>query len=206
MPKAILKVRVFKPEVLSIDSLKIKALRLIKEEWNEIEIRKRSELISALYSVATTYSFKFKKHIDDGIVEATAEGIGIVVGDAEGSIKGANKLLWPSVSKLLRVGVIKGPLEKIASLDMTSGINLNENIEWHDISREDEIFIFEGDIEAPEDVVAVVLKTEDGERIIALKHELEHPVIRRKKTTKKRKKKSRKKTKRSKSRKKQRSR
>lgn len=161
--KAVLKVKVFKPAELTVGPVRLKVLELVDEKWEEVKVSSKGQLLSRLYDLASQQTYAVKRSIEEGYVVAAAEGVGMTVTDGEGVIKGARRLLWPFPAKLIAVGVARAGM--LASPEAATV----DELEWYRVEGDGEYYVFEGDVEAADDdVVLVILRTEAGDRYIVL--------------------------------------
>lgn len=161
--KAVLKVKVFKPTELTVGPVRLKVLELVDEKWEEVKVSSKGQLLSRLYDLASQQTYAVKRSIEEGYVVAAAEGVGMTVTDGEGVIKGARRLLWPFPAKLIAVGVARAGM--LASPEAATV----DELEWYRVEGDGEYYVFEGDVEAADDdVVLVILRTEAGDRYIVL--------------------------------------
>lgn len=161
--KAVLKVKVFKPAELTVGPVRLKVLELIDEKWEEVKVSSKGQLLSRLYDLASQQTYAVKRSIEEGYVVAAAEGVGVTVTDGEGAIKGARRLFWPFPAKLIAVGVARAGM--LASPEAATV----DELEWYRVEGDKEYYVFEGDVEAADDdVVLVILRTEAGDRYIVL--------------------------------------
>ncbi|HIE54930.1 MAG TPA: hypothetical protein EYP90_07090 [Chromatiaceae bacterium] len=158
-----LKVKVFKPAELTVGPVRLKVLELVDEKWEEVKVSSKGQLLSRLYDLASQQTYAVKRSIEEGYVVAAAEGGGMTVTDGEGVIKGARRLLWSFPAKLIAVGVARAGM--LASPEAATV----DELEWYRVEGDGEYYVFEGDVEAADDdVVLVILRTEAGDRYIVL--------------------------------------
>ena len=152
-------IRGYQPEQVEVAGVKLGVLKRVKEDWNEKVLRSRQGPLDALISYATRMT-RDKELQDLGYVEVTVEAPGLVVTHGDRPRYEWANMLFPSPSKLIRVGVVRGKTSEGGKYQVSSG-----EIEWHDVSGGD-YYVFEGSCESPSDVLMVILDTENGRRII----------------------------------------
>lgn len=75
----------------------------------------------------------------------------------------STRLLFPIPSRLRRVGIVKFRLLKESREGGYFTFSAGD-VEWHDINEE--VYVYEGKLEAPSDVLFIVLDTDRGLRIV----------------------------------------
>jgi hypothetical protein len=152
-------IRGYQPEIIEAAGVKLGVLKRVKEDWNEKVLRSRQGPLDALINYATRMT-RDKELRDLGYVEVTVEAPGLVVTHGDRPKYDWTSLLFPSPSKLIRIGVVRGKSSEGGKYQVTP-----DDIEWHDVSHGD-YYVFEGICEAPSDVLMVILDTENGRRIL----------------------------------------
>lgn len=94
-------------------------------------------------------------------VEVEGGGVRRIMGEAPKYR--AQRMLFPRPARLLRVGLLRRSLEP-----KTRGVGFvgfsKGDLEW--ITVGDEVYVYEGVIQAPDDVVGVYLETSEGGRLV----------------------------------------
>ena len=87
-----------------------------------------------------------------------------VRGEYNPTLRGGGKPLYPRPSRLLRVGVVRvgRVLERMGESGGGYARLGQEDIEWH--RPRGEVYVFEGEVEAPEDVAYVIIEADHGAR------------------------------------------
>ncbi|MCE4606539.1 MAG: hypothetical protein F7B59_04310 [Desulfurococcales archaeon] len=149
----------YSPEVLEVKGIRLGVLKRVKEDWKEKALRSRQGPLDALLGYATRLS-KDRELRDLGYVEVTVEAPGLVVTHGDKPNYDWSEMLFPSPSKLIKIGIVRKKDSESGKFQVDSG-----HIKWVDVASED-AYIFEGFCEAPEDVLLVILDTEKGRRIL----------------------------------------
>ncbi len=96
-------------------------------------------------------------------VEVRVEGAGVVEVMGESPRYRAQRLLFPRPVRLRRLGVVRAGKARPAEGSGYAVIRL-EDVEW--INLDGEYYVYEGTLQASDDVLAVYLDTEEGPRIL----------------------------------------
>ncbi|MCE4619095.1 MAG: hypothetical protein F7C37_06620 [Desulfurococcales archaeon] len=75
----------------------------------------------------------------------------------------AQRMLFPRPARLLRVGLLRKGMEPRLRGAGYAGFS-KDDLEW--ITPSEEVYVYEGVIQAPEDVIAVYLETSEGGRLV----------------------------------------
>ncbi len=149
----------YSPEVLKVRGIKLGVLKRVKEDWKEKALRSRQGPLDALLNYATRLS-RDKELRDLGYVEVTVEAPGLVVTHGDRPNYEWSEMLFPSPSKLIRIGIVRKKETDSGKFQVES-----KDIKWIDVASKD-VYVFEGFCEAPEDVLLVILDTEKGRRTL----------------------------------------
>ena len=149
--KAIISVRVFKPEILRVGKVILQAYVPVEDRSRieEVSLKTRRDDIEALLSKV----YKIKRELnmkEEALVEIEVEGKGFAlhVGERKGE-KDKAALLFPRPARLLKIGLMK-----------------EGKIRWYRVPRDKEYYVYEGYIEVPEDVQVIILETDAGTRVV----------------------------------------
>ncbi len=160
----IAKIRVFKLIDVTKDIVKLRALKLINEEWKEDVINYTGDLHNVISSYAYSMAYSKLKSLSDYEyyveVEITAPGYSAIEG--VGNIELAYPLLFPRPARLYKIGVVAEDKHSLQE----NGIDLG-NIKWIDFS-DDDIYVYEGLINIELPWKSLILETEQGIRVVTL--------------------------------------
>ncbi|MCE4615087.1 MAG: hypothetical protein F7B60_06135 [Desulfurococcales archaeon] len=149
----------YSPDILKVKGIKLGVLKRVKEDWKEKKLRSRQGPLDALLSYATRVS-KDKELRDLGYVEVAVEAPGLVVTHGDRPNYDWDEVLFPSPSKLIRIGVVRKKETDSGKFQVE-----DKDIKWIDVASK-EVYVFEGFCEAPEDALLVILDTEKGRRTL----------------------------------------
>ncbi len=93
--------------------------------------------------------------------EVTVETPGLVETMGESPRYRGQRLLFPRPARLVRVGVLT--IDKVGGEAEYARVPLDD-FEWYNV--EEELYVFEGTLQAGDDVVLVYIETEEGPRMI----------------------------------------
>ncbi len=97
-------------------------------------------------------------------LEVEVEGQGIVERMGESPKYRAQRLLFPRPARLRKVGILDREALNKASKGLGYIVFDKTSMKW--FSVEEEVYVYEGTITAPEDVIAVYLETDEGGRLV----------------------------------------
>ena len=155
-------IRVFEKDILQFRNVKIEALRVVKE----FSVEERGDPLDALIKVVEKLVIA-----GEGFFEARVEGTPIeIIGEIPEKNNETSKHLLSSYPlRLKRIGVVR--YSDLSALE--GGINAYtsslEKVRWY--RPRGEYYVFEGEIETPEDVYLLIIETEKDRRIIRIPRE-----------------------------------
>jgi len=144
-------VRLFKPVVVRVGSVVLKAYELVEEKQVVEEVGESSEgaLADALFKLLLREKRSLAKEREGGLVEVScrAKDVVVAVGEAPSGEGGSGQLLFPRPAKLKRVGLWSGG-----------------EVKW--VSVGGSYYVYDGYVEAPRGVEVVLLETDRGTKVL----------------------------------------
>ncbi len=157
MPEFTVRVRIFRAEMARLGPLKLEALRVVEEKtWRE-----SGDPLETLAAVADAHRGKA------GYVEIEVLGLDkeprVVVLGVSPQYEG-RKPLFPRPARLLRIGVLRESVVRARGFDEKgyAEIRVEDDIEW--VNVDSKLYVFEGVVEAEQDVMYVIVDTEYGRK------------------------------------------
>ncbi len=153
--KALMTIRMYKPEIIRVGKVILKTYVLMEDKTKieELDVKTRKpeveSLLAKLFSVKREILSEVKE--EDVLVSIDVEGKGFALHMGDSSRGDSEKnILFPKPSKLIRVGVISD----------------KGGVKWYKPPRDKEYYVYEGFIEIPENAIGVIIDTEAGSRVI----------------------------------------
>ncbi len=154
MPQLDIKVRKFSREEIRVSDVKLTVLRLVEEE-------NRHVYGDPLEVVAGILEESRSQGLDYVVVEVQGQGFKSSMG--EGSRRGGGLILYPKPARLKRVGIVR--VQALKQAGSSGYYSFSEgDVEWFNVGDE-RIYVYDADVEAPPDVVFLVVDTDEGRSI-----------------------------------------
>ncbi len=155
--KAIVNIRVFQPEIIKIRNIVLKIYKPVDSETRleEITVYTSRDVIDALNERIERMKKKLARELPKGLIDIQIEGKGFALhlGDYTEETEEKRILIFPRPSRLMRLGVLRTSQEEV-------------KVEWIKKSFRNELYVYEGFLEIPKGIDAVVLETENGTRVL----------------------------------------
>ncbi|MCE4601504.1 MAG: hypothetical protein F7C38_08140 [Desulfurococcales archaeon] len=127
-------------------------------EYESVEVGSPIEILLNVIEKST-------KSREGDYFEVTVEAPGIIEVMGESPKYRSQRMLFPRPARLVRVGILRS--ERIGSLPSVSGdyiVFKRDDLEWYE--EGEEVYVYEGSLQASEDVVLVYIETALGPRIL----------------------------------------
>jgi hypothetical protein len=155
MPQLDIKIKRFVREELRVSDVRFTVLKLVSEE----ERRVSGDPLEVTARILEEESKS--QGLDYVVVEVQGQGFKSVVG--EGSRRGSGIILYPKPAQLKRVGVVR--VQALKPAGSSGYYRFNESdIEWFSVDDE-RVYVYDVEVEAPQDIVFLVVDTSDGRSI-----------------------------------------
>jgi len=151
---AIMTLRVYRPVITRVGGVTLRVYEPLDEyeSIEKISLKTRKDAVDAVYNKLVKDRHKLFSPHGDSLVEGEVKGTGfeLLMGRSEEHREGLEpQLLFPRPARLLRLGLIRGG-----------------EIKWVKPRRGAQYYVFEGPIDLPKDVEAVIIETDRGRSVI----------------------------------------
>jgi len=153
--EAIAHIKVYRPKITRVGRLVLKVYEPVPEAeaLEKITIKTKKDAIDAIYDKVQKEKRKLTQKFENALIEVDVEGRGFALHLGENTEKREElkniELIFPRPAKLNRIGLMQ-----------------KDKIRWLKPKKGEELYVYEGFIEIPKEISAVILETELGTRII----------------------------------------
>ncbi|MCC6044553.1 MAG: hypothetical protein LM584_04605 [Desulfurococcaceae archaeon] len=164
MPSTDIKIRRFTRETITVADVRLSVLKLVEEEGRQV-------YGDPLEAVARILEEEPRNQdLDYVVVEVQDQNSKRIIG--EGFKRRGGILLYPKPVQLKRVGIVRA--QTLKPTGETGYYRFREEeIEWYNIEDE-KVYVYDLAVEAPQDIVFLVVETSDGRSIARIQRSSPH--------------------------------